>query len=60
MADDDQTKAERFTDEELAFLRFARFGELPSRVRPSEMVETVDADAEREEPQQPMVRREWG
>jgi hypothetical protein len=60
MADDEREQAEQFTDEELAFLRFARFGELPARVRPSEMVETVDADAERQEPQQPMVRREWG
>ena len=59
MTDDDQTQAEQFTDEELAFLRFARFGELPARVMPAEMVETVDAEAEREEPQQPMVRREW-
>jgi hypothetical protein len=36
--------AERFTDEEAAFLRHARFGELPPRVRPEDLVETTDLD----------------
>jgi hypothetical protein len=31
-----------FTDEEFAFLRFARFGELPERVLPSEWVALQD------------------
>jgi len=41
---------ERFTDEELAFLRHARFGELPERVRPEEYVELTEADAPPEVP----------
>jgi hypothetical protein len=42
---DEQTEPrEHFTDEEAAFLRYVRFGELPPRVLPSEMVETVEAD----------------
>ncbi|GHF00706.1 hypothetical protein GCM10017786_36960 [Amycolatopsis deserti] len=36
--------SERFTDEELDFLRFARFGELPPRVRPDELVEVVETE----------------
>jgi hypothetical protein len=35
--------AEKFTDDELAFLRHARFGELPPRVRLEDMVEETDA-----------------
>ncbi|AIJ26045.1 hypothetical protein AMETH_5953 [Amycolatopsis methanolica 239] len=35
---------ERFTDEELAFLRFARFGELPPRVLPDDLVEVVETE----------------
>lgn len=30
--------AEKFTDEEFAFLRYARFGSLPERVKPEELV----------------------
>jgi hypothetical protein len=33
-----------FTDEEWAFLRYARFGELPGRVLPEERVELVETD----------------
>ena len=33
-----------FTDPELAFLRHARFGELPSPVRPEQRVELVETD----------------
>jgi hypothetical protein len=33
-----------FTDDELAFLRHARFGELPERVKPEEYVEVVETD----------------
>ena len=39
-----------FTDEELAFLRHARFGELPRPVRPDEMVESVETDPGRDLP----------
>lgn len=40
----------RFTDSEMAFLRHARFGELPARVRPADMVELVETDARRDWP----------
>jgi hypothetical protein len=33
-----------FTDEEWAFLRYVRFGELPPRVRPDEMVEAQETE----------------
>jgi hypothetical protein len=42
--------AERFTDDELAFLRHARFGELPERVRPEDYVELAETDPPAEEP----------
>lgn len=47
---DERERAERFTDEELAFLRFARFGELPPRVL---LVETVET----EQPSLPVEQR---
>jgi hypothetical protein len=39
--------AEMFTDAELAFLRHARFGELPSRVLPEDRVELAETDPPR-------------
>lgn len=57
---EDHDPAEPFTDEELAYLRHVRFGQLPARVRPDELVETEETDPSHEEPAQPMVRREWG
>lgn len=51
---------EQLTDEELAFRRHARFGELPRHVAPEELVETAQIDHAREEPVEPQVRREWG
>lgn len=39
-----------FTDPDLAFLRHARFGELPGRVRPADMVELVETDPRRDWP----------
>ena len=48
------------TDEELAYLRHTRFGQLPARVRPEDRVEAEEAEPVHEEPGQPMVRREWG
>lgn len=42
--EDERKPEERFTDEEMAFLRFARFGELPPRVLPSEWVETLETE----------------
>jgi hypothetical protein len=44
--------AEQFTDEELAFLRFVRFGELPPRIHPSDLVELVESDPCPEVPEQ--------
>ncbi|WP_162907920.1 hypothetical protein [Allorhizocola rhizosphaerae] len=38
-----------FTDEELAFLRHVRFGELPQPVRPEDYVATVETEAPMEE-----------
>jgi hypothetical protein len=38
---------ERFTDDEMAFLRHARFGELPGRARPDELVEVAETEAPR-------------
>ncbi|MET7418397.1 hypothetical protein [Dactylosporangium sp. NPDC005555] len=40
----------RFTDPEMAFLRHVRFGELPARVRPSDMVELAETDPRRDWP----------
>lgn len=39
-----------FTDEELEFLRNARFGELPGRVPPEDRVELTEVDARRDRP----------
>ncbi|MEV6930034.1 hypothetical protein AB0M46_36890 [Dactylosporangium sp. NPDC051485] len=38
---------EHFTDDELAFLRHARFGELPKRVRPEDRVELEETETPR-------------
>jgi len=46
---------ERFTDEELAFLRHARFGELPERVLPEDYVELTETEPLAEVP--PEVQR---
>lgn len=51
MDDEDEVpRPERFTDEEAAFLRHARFGELPPRVRPDDRVELVETDPRRDLP----------
>lgn len=42
--DDGAVVPERFTDDELAYLRFVRFGELPPRVAPTEWAETVETE----------------
>lgn len=36
--------SEKFTDDELAFLRHVRFGELPGRPKPEDLVETVETE----------------
>ncbi|HZC26587.1 MAG TPA: hypothetical protein VE287_06155 [Actinopolymorphaceae bacterium] len=56
----EQEPRERFTDEELAFLRFVRFGRLPERVHPDEFVTLVETDPPDELPGQAFDPREWG
>lgn len=56
---EEREHSEHFTDEDLAFLRYARFGQLPARVTPAELVETAETDAPPEEPPEPTARREW-
>jgi hypothetical protein len=49
-----------FTDEDLAFLRHVRFGELPERVKPEEYVELTETDPPRElSAQQAMVQIQY-
>jgi hypothetical protein len=47
---DERAERIRFTDEEAAFLRHVRFGELPPRVRPEERVEVTETDDPRDVP----------
>ncbi|SCL35541.1 hypothetical protein GA0070616_5254 [Micromonospora nigra] len=42
---------EPFTDDEYAFLRHARFGELPPAVRPEERIAATETDARRDRPE---------
>ena len=42
--------AESFSDEEVSFLRHVRFGELPARVLPEDMVETQETELRRDLP----------
>ena len=48
MGDEDERVV--FTDEEAAFLRHARFGELPARVRPDDLVELQETDPRPDRP----------
>jgi hypothetical protein len=41
---EDDASVVRFSDEDAAFLRHLRFGELPPRVRPEDQVEETEAD----------------
>jgi hypothetical protein len=50
---------ERFTDEEAAFLRRVRFGELPFRVRPEDRVELTETEPRHDLPE-PDPRRVEG
>ncbi|GAA3935442.1 hypothetical protein [Actinoplanes auranticolor] len=56
----DREQIEPRTEDELAQQRQARFGHLPARVSPEDLVESEEAEPVHEEPDQPMVRREWG
>jgi hypothetical protein len=57
---EDRESAEVFTEEELSFLRHARFGQLPARVLPEEMVESVESDFRADVPEQAFDVRTWG
>ncbi len=47
-----------FTDDEYAFLRHVRFGELPPAVRPEERVELTETEFRRDRPD-PDDQRAW-
>jgi hypothetical protein len=53
---------ERFSDEEAAFLRHVRFGELPPRARPDERVELIETESRRDFPDglDPRAREAYG
>lgn len=51
---------EKFTDDELAFLRHARFGELPQRVRPEDYVELAETESPQTEPIEQRPHYTWG
>jgi hypothetical protein len=57
---DKRRSRERFTDDEAAFLRHVRFGELPARVPPSDYVELVETDTPHEIERQAFDARDWG
>ncbi|GAB3811476.1 hypothetical protein [Micromonospora zhanjiangensis] len=48
---DEQPNREQFSDEEYAFLRHVRFGELPDRVRPEDRVELTETDPPADQPE---------
>lgn len=48
-----------FSDEDNAFLRHARFGELPPRVSREDQVELVETDPKRDLPEPVGDPREW-
>jgi hypothetical protein len=47
---DDQDRIE-FSDEELAFLRQVRFGELPGRILPMDRIEMTETAPRRDRPE---------
>lgn len=47
----DREHTERFTDEELAYLRHVRFGRLPDPIPPSDWSEAMDPDVPFEPPE---------
>ncbi|MDO3685692.1 hypothetical protein [Micromonospora sp. C28ISP2-4] len=51
--------AESFTDEEYAFLRHVRFGELPARVRPEERIEATETEFPPDRPDPVGGESEW-
>ncbi|HTF10340.1 MAG TPA: hypothetical protein VK659_19405 [Asanoa sp.] len=57
MADDDEHVV--FSDEEAAFLRHVRFGELPPRVLPEELVELHEIDPPPAKPDNHLDDSDW-
>ncbi|MFK3979839.1 hypothetical protein ACI2K4_05590 [Micromonospora sp. NPDC050397] len=55
----EEDPGKRFTDEELAFLRHARFGQLPERVRPEDHVQLVETDHRPDRPESTGGEDEW-
>jgi hypothetical protein len=55
---DDHEAPIRFTDEEAAFLRHVRFGELPSPVRPEDRVELIETEPRRDVPDPEPIGRD--
>ncbi|MBO4143484.1 hypothetical protein J5U46_25365 [Micromonospora tulbaghiae] len=51
--------AESFTDQEYAFLRHVRFGELPARVRPEERIEAAETEFPPDRPDPVGGESEW-
>jgi hypothetical protein len=47
---EDEVPRERFSDDEFAFLRHARFADLPRTVPPDERVELTETEARRNLP----------
>ena len=54
---EDGASTERFTDEELDFLRHVRFGALPPRILPEARFEVIETEPRRDlpEPQPPEI-----
>jgi hypothetical protein len=48
---EDHGNGERFSEEEFAFLRHVRFGELPGRVSPQDRVELTETEPRRDLPE---------
>jgi hypothetical protein len=48
---EDHIHQERFSDEELAFLRHVRFGELPPRIPPDQRIELIETESRRTLPE---------
>ena len=56
---EDRDPLEPFTDDESAFLRHVRFGDLPARVPMSELVELAETEERRDRPETAPDRRDW-
>ncbi|HEY0698774.1 MAG TPA: hypothetical protein VGD43_13305 [Micromonospora sp.] len=57
--DEPRRSGEHFTDDEYAFLRHVRFGELPQPVRPEARSASIETDPPRDWPDPLGDRAEW-